>query len=206
MSLDLKTIGTQVLSALTWLKSNYQLVILTIMLLLLPTVGWFMYQKGDRGGYDRAKLEDLAVKPDTAVRYIPVEVPASKPKFVVGKETPTTASERARIDSVARDSIEVLRGYLQPWTYSVDDTVDAVVNGRGVKVPINAYMEVSTIDHIARAIVGIMPFEIPMEEITRTLPVEVPPTEGEKMVYRAEGAGMLAVVGILVYLILHWVL
>jgi len=201
-------IGSKILSVLLWVKSNYQILLLVLMLLLLPAVGWFSFTKGDTSGYQRAKLEDLAVRPDTAVKMAPAVVPAPITKQIKGTRTPLTVDYQTRIDSAvlaAKDSMErAYRQSLAPWSYDSYDTTLVVVNDRKVRVPSLAHIDVSTIDHIAQVIVALLPFEVPMDVITRELPVSTGPTDTEKMEYRIEGAGILTGVALIIYLIIHF--
>jgi hypothetical protein len=199
------TIGKQILAVLTWAKANYQVIILAIMLILVPATAWISYNKGDTSGFQRAKLEDLAVKAETVyVHQIALPQP-SKPQIVHGAPA---RFDDVLVDSLvraAKDSILVLyHNALLPWSYAVADTATAIINDKEFRIPTLTLIEVDNIEHVARAVVALLPFEVPMEVITRNLPVPVPPTDGEKMLYRIEGAGILATVILVVYVIVHY--
>jgi hypothetical protein len=197
-----------VLSVLAWFKSNYLTVVLVVVIALLPLTNWYTSTKSDAAGYQRAKLEDLAVKPDTVRIMVPANIPTPVSHKVKGTKTELTVKESQRIDSVVfaeRDSLgEALKWSLMPWEYDVRDSTTVRVNGKRMTIPSLTHVEVNNIDHVVQAIVALLPFEIPVDVITREIPVNVPLSEKEKTVYRLEGVGLFSVFLGLVYLLVTY--
>lgn len=168
------------MQVIQWFLNNRTLTIAGIAVVLV--VGLFIerdchgdarYEEGVVA--ERARI--LSVPPDTVVRYVPaIPVPATAKK-ATGKKVPLTVDYQAKINAAveaAKDSLEAhYRDALNPFETTDQDSAKVeLATGESFYVPYFSHVTAYPLDRTAKALLQLLPFDIPVKEIKSFVPIE----------------------------------